>query len=145
MTYNIIVIYNYFGSNRLCGLSTWKGLCPGICNSFLISVFILFNRNIAESVTWVCVCVLYRVVQKKFMNWSGEKVFCTNFALYFQWIDQIYLLNHLCWALASLTHLYSNSLRSNYPTHRLHKTQITVTFFLLILKTYLQENNCLYI
>ena len=47
---------------------------------------------------------------------------------------------------ASLTHLYpSNSLWSNYQTHNLHKIQITVTFFLLILKTCLQKKNCLYI
>ena len=44
---------------------------------------------------------------------------------------------------AFLTHLCpSNSLWSNYKTHRLHKIQITVTFFLLILETCLQKKNC---
>ena len=41
---------------------------------------------------------------------------------------------------ASLTHLCpSNSLRSNYQTYRLHKIQITITCFLLILKTCLKK------
>ena len=47
---------------------------------------------------------------------------------------------------ASLTHLNpSNSLWSNYQTHRSHIIKITVTFFLLILKTCLRNKNCLYI
>ena len=47
---------------------------------------------------------------------------------------------------ASLTHLCpSNSQWSNYQGHYLHKIQITVTFFLLILNTSLQKKNCLYI
>ena len=42
--------------------------------------------------------------------------------------------------LASFTHLNpSNSPRSNYQTYRLHKIEITVTFFLLILKICLQK------
>ena len=61
-------------------------------------------------------------------------------ALYFKLIDQIVyeIITNIftqSFMLASLTHLCpSNSLRSNYQTHRLHKIQITVTFFLLILK-----------
>ena len=41
---------------------------------------------------------------------------------------------------ASLTHIRpSNSLRSNYQTNRLHKIQISVTFFILISKKCLQK------
>ena len=49
--------------------------------------------------------------------------------------------------LASLTQLCpSNSLPSNYQMHRLHKIQITVTFFLTVLEICLQKKriNCIY-
>ena len=67
-----------------------------------------------------------------------------KFALYFKSIDKIVneiianLFTH-SFLSASFTYIDpSNSLRSNY------QIQITVTFFLLILKTCLQKNNCLY-
>ena len=74
-----------------------------------------------------------------------------RFALYFKRIDQIVyeiianLFTH-SFLSASFTRLNpSNSLRSKYQRHCLQKIQIKVTFFLLILKTYLQKTNCLYI
>ena len=59
-----------------------------------------------------------------------------KFALYFTWIDQIdyeIIINLFTQSFmsASLTQLCpskSNFLRSNYPKHRFHKIQITVTF-----------------
>ena len=57
-----------------------------------------------------------------------------NFALYFQWIDQIVneIITNIFTQLfisASLAHLCpSNSLWSNYQTHRLQKIQITNFF-----------------
>ena len=74
-----------------------------------------------------------------------------NFALYFKRNDQIVyeiITNTFTQSFmsASLTHLCpSNSLWSNYQTHRLHKIQIIVTIFLLIFKIFLQKKNCLYI
>ena len=74
-----------------------------------------------------------------------------RFALYFKRIDLIFyeIIANLFtqpFVSASFTHLNpSNLLRSNYQTHRLTKIQITVTFFLLILKICLQKKNCLYI
>ena len=74
-----------------------------------------------------------------------------KFALYFKWIDKI-----VYEIIANLfTHLFLSALlliliplilsgqiikRTAYT-----KIQITVTFFLLILKTCLQKKNCLYI
>ena len=74
-----------------------------------------------------------------------------KFALYFKSIDQIVyeiianLFTH-SFLSVSFTHLNpSNSLRSNYQTHRLHQNSNHCNFFVLILKTCLQKKNCLYI
>ena len=71
-----------------------------------------------------------------------------KFLLHFKRIDKIFY--EIISNLFTQPFFYSclnpsNSLRSNYQTDRLHRVQITVTFFLLILKTCLLKKNNLYI